>query len=106
MSTIGRITVSSNLKNRNSLANTNTGQAEIKELTSKGVLPAQNDLDKAGDNASDELLDQASHPYLMGQVAAVCNKKTTAKEVVDEMVKQAVQRINLTSSMLQAKSKL
>jgi NAD(P)H-dependent flavin oxidoreductase YrpB (nitropropane dioxygenase family) len=86
-------------------------QQEIKELTSKGKIPYEADLDKvmSGEaqetpaikgsglmNASadddvdvDELLDQF-RPFLMGQCAAVVNEKKPAKEIVDEFVNDAV----------------
>lgn len=86
-------------------------QQEIKDLTSKGKLPYEADLDKvmSGEaqetpaikgagllNASadddvdvDDLLDQF-RPFLMGQCAAVVNEKKSAKEIVDEFVNDAV----------------
>jgi hypothetical protein len=66
----------------------------------------QNDLEKAGDNLSEELMEHALHPFLMGKVAAVINEKKSAKEIVDEIVNEAVQRMSLSSSMLAQKSKL
>ncbi|KAG7287075.1 hypothetical protein NEMBOFW57_006578 [Staphylotrichum longicolle] len=84
---------------------------EIKELTSKGKIPYEADLDKvmSGEaeetaaikgsslmNASsdddtedaDDLLDQF-RPFLMGQCAAVVNDKKPAKVIVDEFVNEA-----------------
>ncbi|KAL2024514.1 hypothetical protein VTK56DRAFT_7557 [Thermocarpiscus australiensis] len=85
-------------------------QHEIKELTSKGKIPYEADLDKImsgeaqgtpgvkGSGAAtasadedvdvDDLLDQF-RPFLMGQCAAVVNEKKTAKEIVDEFVNDA-----------------
>lgn len=85
-------------------------QQEIKELTSKGKIPYEADLDRvmSGEaeetpaikgsglmNASadddvdvDELLDQF-RPFLMGQCAAVVKEKKPAKEIVDEFVNDA-----------------
>ena len=57
------------------------GQDEIRELTSKGILPVSNDLETAQN--TEELLDQA-HPFLMGKVSAVCNEMKSAKAIVDE----------------------
>ena len=58
-------------------------QAEIKELTGKGILPVEHDieeLDKA-DKLDDEILD-AARPHLMGKVAAVVNTHEPAKKIV------------------------
>jgi NAD(P)H-dependent flavin oxidoreductase YrpB (nitropropane dioxygenase family) len=83
-----------------------TGQAEIKELTEKGILPVQHDLDTAGQELSEDLMDHALHPFLMGKVAAVVNERKSAKAIVDEMIDGAVQRMSLGSNMLGQKSKL
>jgi len=86
-------------------------QQEIKELTAKGKIPYEADLDKvmAGevpnspgiqgsgllnvtnkdDEDIDDILDQF-RPYLMGKCAAVVNDKKPAKEIVDDFVNDAV----------------
>ncbi|KAK4125949.1 2-nitropropane dioxygenase-like protein [Parathielavia appendiculata] len=83
-------------------------QAEIKELTSKGKLPYEADLDRVMNGELDataiktstgttsqedvdpeDLLDQF-RPHLMGQCAAVVNEKKPAKEIVDEFINDAV----------------
>ncbi|CAK7198794.1 hypothetical protein SEUCBS139899_001459 [Sporothrix eucalyptigena] len=87
-------------------------QDEIRELTSKGKLPYEADLDKvmAGELSTlpwdkdgeekkegkseeeevdiDEIMDQF-RPFLMGQCASVVNEKKSAKAVVDELVDDA-----------------
>lgn len=83
--------------------NFNTGQAEIRELTSKGILPVSHDLETAQN--TEELLDQA-HPFLMGKVSAVVNELKSAKAIVDEMVNGAVQRMTVGNSLMVSKSKL
>jgi len=80
-------------------------QAEIKELTSKGTIPVEHDLEAQGDDISDEMMDQA-RPFLMGKVAAVVNEKKTAREIVDEMVSGAVDCMTKGSAMIVSKSKL
>lgn len=80
-------------------------QAEIKELTGKGVIPVENDLEKMGDDIDDETMDYA-RPFLMGKVAAVVNDKKPAKEIVDEMVSGAVEWLNKGNSCIVSKSKL
>ncbi|KAI9799489.1 MAG: hypothetical protein M1833_004011 [Piccolia ochrophora] len=63
---------------------------EIKELTDKGTIPVEYDLEKMGDDVDDDTMDNA-RPFLMGKAAAVVNERKTAKEIVDEMVGDAVQ---------------
>ena len=62
---------------------------EIKELTSKGVIPVEHDFENLTDEIDDETLDNA-RPYLMGKAAAVVNERKSAKTIVDEMVGDAV----------------
>jgi hypothetical protein len=62
---------------------------EIKELTSKGIIPVEHDLDNFPDDVDDETLDSA-RPFLMGKVAAVVTEKKPAKAIVDELVTDAV----------------
>ena len=80
-------------------------QAEIKELTSKGVIPVENDLEKMGDDIDDETMDHA-RPFLMGKVAAVVNERKSAKVIVDEMVSEAVEWLGKGNSSIVSKSKL
>jgi NAD(P)H-dependent flavin oxidoreductase YrpB (nitropropane dioxygenase family) len=99
-------------------------QQEIKELTSKGKLPYEADLDKvmsgeaeqtpalkglkeaAGDDVDvEDLLDQF-RPFLMGQCAAVCNDKKSAKQIVDEFVDDATACLKQGNSYLARESKL
>jgi hypothetical protein len=82
------------------------GQSEIKELTENGILPVSNDLEKAGDNLSEELMEHALHPFLMGKVSAVVHERKSAKEIVDEIVNVAVERMGLGGTMLIQKSRL
>jgi len=80
-------------------------QAEIKELTDKGVIPVEHDLERMGDDVDDETMDNA-RPFLMGKVAAVVNDRKSAKVIIDEMVTEAVQMIGKGSAMVSSKSKL
>lgn len=80
-------------------------QAEIKELTAKGVIPVEHDLERLGDDIDDDTMDNA-RPFLMGKAAAVVNERKSAKEIVDEMVNDAVEWINKGSTSIVAKSKL
>ena len=80
-------------------------QAEIKELTSKGVIPVEHDLERLGDDLDDETMDNA-RPFLMGKVAAVVNERKSARAIVDEMVTDAVSWIQTGNSYIVSKSKL
>ncbi|CAN8102882.1 unnamed protein product [Discula destructiva] len=100
-------------------------QQEIKELTSKGVLPYEADLDKVmsgemtqppqgldvGNAAKDEevdideLMDQF-RPFLMGSAAALCNEKKSAKQIVDEFVNDASAAIQKGNQLVKVSSKL
>ena len=79
-----------------------TGQAEIKELTSKGILPVENDFE----TKNMEKLEDQAHPFLMGKVSAVVNELKPAKAIVDEIVDGAVKQMKAGSNMLTDKSKL
>lgn len=59
---------------------------KIKELTSKGVVPMEHDLDEGND---------IDPPHLMGQVAGAIQKVQPAGEIVDEMVAEAVEMLKL-----------
>lgn len=98
--------------------------AEMKELTSKGTIPYEVDLEKfmGGEGASehsgvesyssnaaseaeedddegDDPLEQF-RPYLMGKCAAVVNEQKSAKAVVDEFVNDAVTWIKKGNQMI------
>lgn len=78
---------------------------EIKDLTSKGVIPVEHDFENLGDDVDDDTLDNA-RPFLMGKAAAVVNEKKSAKEIVDEMVEGAVEWLNKGNKMIARTSKL
>lgn len=102
----------------------NERQQEIKELTSKGKIPYEADLDKVmagemteppkglkvaqgedGEVDIDELMDQF-RPMLMGKCAAVVNERKSAKAVVDEFVNDAAAWIQNGNRMLVSQPKL
>lgn len=78
---------------------------EIKELTSKGVIPVEHDFETLGDDIDDETVDNA-RPFLMGKAAAVVNEKKSAKAIVDEMVDDAVEWLAKGQKMVAKQSKL
>lgn len=61
---------------------------EIKQLTNKGVIPVEHDMENLPDDVDDDALDNA-RPFLMGKVAAVVQEKKSAKAIVDEFVTDA-----------------
>ncbi|PSK34043.1 nitronate monooxygenase-1 [Elsinoe australis] len=80
-------------------------QGEIKELTDKGIIPVEHDLEKMGDDVDDDTMDNA-RPFLMGKAAAVTNERKSAKAIIDEMVGQAVEEISKGNSKVVSRSKL
>lgn len=76
-------------------------QSEIRELTSKGVIPVEHDVERLEkeDKLDEETLDNA-RPWLMGKVAAVVNDKKPAKDIVDEMVADAIEMLKKGEQML------
>lgn len=71
---------------------------EIKELTSKGVIPVEHDMEN-NDELDDETMDNA-RPFLMGKAAAVVNERKSAKAIIDEMVTDGVKWINKGHTMI------
>jgi NAD(P)H-dependent flavin oxidoreductase YrpB (nitropropane dioxygenase family) len=79
--------------------------AEIKKLTSKGILPVEHDLEKLGGDLDDDTSDNA-RPFVMGKVAAVVNERKRASEIVDEIVGDAVKWLQTSNGYIVSKSKL
>ncbi|KAG8713784.1 hypothetical protein FRC11_011007 [Ceratobasidium sp. 423] len=73
---------------------------EIKELTSKGILPAEHDIEK---NPSKSL---EARTFLMGSVSAVIKDILPAKTIIDGMVKEAVERLQVGNTLLVSNHKL
>lgn len=70
---------------------------KVKELCDKGIVPIEHDLDKGRD---------IDPPHLMGQVAGAITSVMPAGEIVDEMVKEAVDMLKLGGMYLTAKSRM
>ncbi|KAF5614554.1 2-nitropropane dioxygenase [Fusarium tjaetaba] len=66
---------------------------KIKELCDKGVVPIEYDFEQGND---------FDIPHLMGQVAGAITKIQPAGEIVDEMVKEAVDMLKLGGTYLTA----
>ena len=70
---------------------------DIKDLVDKGVIPMVKDMDEGKD---------VDIPFLMGQVAGNIAEIKPAREIVENMVQEAVQAIQLGNSFLNSGSKL
>ncbi|KAI4522284.1 2-nitropropane dioxygenase [Schizophyllum commune] len=75
-------------------------QAEIKELTSKGIIPHIQEIEQHPEKSA------STRPWLMGRVAALINDIKPAQQIVDDMVREAIEQLNKGASFVQAKSKL
>jgi NAD(P)H-dependent flavin oxidoreductase YrpB (nitropropane dioxygenase family) len=81
----------------------NNRQAEIKELTSKGILPVEHDLEQHPEKSI------KARPWLMGRVSALIHDVLPAKTIVDNMVEEAaalLQHGNSLVSVSGSKAKL
>lgn len=75
--------------------------AEIKELTSKGIIPHDHEMEKIKENP--ELMKQmakAPRPWLIGRVSALIHDVLPAKQIVDNMISEAVEIINRDASLV------
>ncbi|KAK8042698.1 NPD-domain-containing protein [Apiospora phragmitis] len=97
----------------------NERRDEIKELTAKGILPYEADLEKVmngsgekppgveeaaaessdDDDAVDDLMEQF-RPYLMGKCSALVNEQKSAKSIVDEFITDATAAMSKGTQML------
>jgi len=75
-------------------------QTEIRDLTSRGIIPVDYDLKKHPEKSI------AGRPWLLGSVAAVINDVLPAKTIVDDMVHQAAEILQQSAAKVNAKSKL
>jgi hypothetical protein len=96
---------------------------EMLSLLDKGVIPVQSDLDaldKLQEEGKSEKevntsmegrlrgleLDDVERPYLMGIVAAAIKDVKPAKEIIDEMVKEAVQLLQKGTTYVTSSARL
>jgi NAD(P)H-dependent flavin oxidoreductase YrpB (nitropropane dioxygenase family) len=81
---------------------------QIRELTSKGIIPAIQELEersKTKEGIPPGVFLNA-RPLLMGQVAGAITDIRPAKEIIDEMVQEAVTTLRQVSSLVNPVSKL
>jgi len=83
---------------------TNRGQ-EVKELTEKGIIPIQHEIERFEKQIANSEIQMPSalemmerRPWLMGQCAGAIDNIKPAKEIIEEMVQQAVQIITKVST--------
>lgn len=62
-------------------------QNEIKELTSKGIIPHYQELEKHPEKSLE------GRPWLMGSVSAMIKDVLPAKVIIDNMISEAVQTL-------------
>ncbi|KAF8628711.1 hypothetical protein AX17_005934 [Amanita inopinata Kibby_2008] len=74
-------------------------QAEIKELTSKGIIPHYNELEKHPEKSIE------SRPWLMGRVAALIHEVLPAKTIIDNMVNDAARLLEYGNSLVKVSPK-
>lgn len=75
-------------------------QAEIKELTSKGIIPHYKELE----NHPEKSL--PGRPWLMGSVSAVIDSVLPAQTIVDNMVSEAAQILQQNAQLVKVGPKL
>lgn len=78
----------------------NNRQAEIKELTSKGIIPAVWDIEQHPEKSLQ------ARTFLIGRVAALINDVLPAQQIVDEMVSDAAKILQHGASLVSIKAKL
>ncbi|KAJ7255449.1 2-nitropropane dioxygenase [Mycena haematopus] len=78
----------------------NNRQAEIKELTGKGLLPHEVELEKHPEKSVE------GRPWLMGRVSSLINDVLPAKTIVDNMVRDAALQLQRGNKYLNPKAKL
>ena len=67
-------------------------QDNIKELTDKGIVPMQWDLENDND---------VDFPFLMGVVAASIRDIKPARQIVEDMVREAVEMMGVNQGYLE-----
>ncbi|KAF5319060.1 hypothetical protein D9611_012658 [Ephemerocybe angulata] len=73
---------------------------EIKQLTSKGVLPHEEELKKRPE------ISLETRPWLMGRVSSLIHDVLPAKEIVDNMVNDAAKILTSNAALVRVPAKL
>lgn len=77
----------------------NNRQAEIEELTSKGIIPVEHDLQEHPEKSLD------ARAWLMGRVAALIDEVLSAKDIVEGMVNDAARVLQDNASKVTVSTK-
>ena len=72
----------------------------MKALLDRGILPIDKDMEKYPEKSME------ARPWLMGKVSGLINDVLPAKEIIDGMVFQAIQRLQEANKLVQHKAKL
>ncbi|KAF7798718.1 hypothetical protein EIP86_009943 [Pleurotus ostreatoroseus] len=78
----------------------NNRQAEIKELTAKGVLPNDHELEQHPEKSLQ------ARTFLIGRVASLIHEVLPAKQIVDEMVNDAARIMSENAARVKVQAKL
>ncbi|KAF8553556.1 2-nitropropane dioxygenase [Imleria badia] len=78
----------------------NNRQEEIKELTSKGIIPVERDLEQHPEKSMEV------RAWLIGRVAALIHDVLPAQQIVDDMVSDAAKILQQNASRVTIKSRL
>lgn len=78
----------------------NNRQAEIKELTSKGILPHEHELEKHPEKSL------AGRTFLIGRVSALIDEVVPAKVIVETMVNDAARILSENGKKVKVQAKL
>ncbi|EKM57576.1 uncharacterized protein PHACADRAFT_170818 [Phanerochaete carnosa HHB-10118-sp] len=78
----------------------NNRQQEIKELTSKGILPHDHELEKHPEKSVEGRM------FLIGRISALIHEVLPAKTIVENMVNDAARIIHLNAAKIKVEAKL
>merc|ERR1711916_291826 len=75
---------------------------KIRELTSKGILPVQNEMTEMKKAGTEVTLETTLNmtPLLMGKCAGAVHEIKPAKEIMDEMVAGAIEQLQSATSYI------
>lgn len=81
---------------------------KIKELTSRGIVPVEWDLEQPceSDEEENKKINGVLSHWFAGKVAAVVGKIEPAKDIVDEIVRDAAEVLQRSSHLIVSSSKL
>lgn len=72
----------------------------MKSLLADGILPIDKDMERHPEKSME------ARPWLMGKVSGLIDEVLPAKTIIDDMVSQAVERLQASSKLVGIKAKL